>query len=138
MYFSFLALLVSLLLSSLLFSLWVSFWRAIAYWRSLSFSINCSLRRLILSLCLSAPIANSSYLISISTASFWVASPSIKSLFKMTNGWMNFLNVPSGSAFEILVSFPSGDSVMYFMKLICSLILILVLSSNNSSRVSFY
>ena len=142
MYFSFLSFSFlefssesSFLVSSFLES---SFCKEIAFWRSLSFSMNYSLRRSILSLCLSAPIANSSYLISISTASFWDASPSIKSLFKITNGWINLLNVPSGSAFEIFVSFPSGDSVIYFMKLICSLILILVLSSSNSSSESFY
>lgn len=51
---------------------------------------------------------------------------------------MNLLNVPSGSAFDILVSFPSGDSVMYLIKFIWSFILIFPLSSNNSSRESFY
>lgn len=40
--------------------------------------------------------------------------------------------------FDILVSFPSGDSVIYLIKPNWSLILILPLSSKISSKLSFY
>ena len=67
------------------------------------------------------------------------------SLFKITNGYINFfidelLNSSFSSfSFEsILVVFPSGDSVIYFRNSFCSFAFIWFESFKRHSKLSFY